>query len=65
MGKWKETVGIGFGTGRLKGTKKTTPVLHEDTGRVGGYQIEHWNDRVDADVRPETVKVKISMEGEG
>jgi hypothetical protein len=61
MGKWQETIGHGFGTGRRKGTTKRTPVTNEVTGGIGGYQTEHWDDRVDAEVRPDTVQMKMGF----
>jgi hypothetical protein len=33
-------------------------VLHEETGTVGGYQIYHWDGRVDAIVRPPTLHLR-------
>jgi hypothetical protein len=60
--RWRETVGHGFGTGRNKGGTKSWDVLHEDTGRVGGSQTEHWDGRVDAEIRPESVKMKIGLQ---
>jgi hypothetical protein len=58
-GRWRETIGSGFGTGRHKGTTKTTEVLHEGTGKVGGAQVEHWDGSMDAQVKPETVKYSM------
>jgi hypothetical protein len=31
-----------------RGTTKTTPVIDDDDGRVGGKHVEHWDDHVDA-----------------
>lgn len=59
MGRWKETIGVGFGTGLKKGTTKKWDVKNEDTGKVGGYQVEHWDDHLDAYVHPETVHYKM------
>jgi hypothetical protein len=64
-GRWRETVGHGFGTGRHKGTTKTWAVRDETNGKVGGYQTEHWNDRVDADVRPKALNLKLVAAEEG
>ena len=59
MGKWQETIGHGFGTGRNKGTTRRRDVIHEGTGKVGGAQVDHWDGSVDAEVKPETVKYKM------
>ena len=46
---------------RKTGQSERRTVLHEDTGRPGGYTVEHWDGRRDAVVTPETVKVKIGV----
>jgi hypothetical protein len=53
---WRER-GAAFGHDRGH-TSKTTPVLNEFTGRVGGTQTEHRDGRVDAHVTPETYRIK-------
>lgn len=64
-GKWRETVGVGFGTGLNKGKTKTWAVKNENTGEVGGFQTEHWDDHLDAHVTPKPVEAKFStMMGE-
>jgi hypothetical protein len=50
-----------IGAMRHRGSKKTTAVLDERTGRVAGHHIEHWDGRQDAIVRPETVRRKVSI----
>jgi len=59
-GKWRETIGTGFGTGRNKGTTQKHPVVNEYTGREGGYHVEHWDDRVDAVVKPDALNLQLS-----
>lgn len=61
-GRWQETIGVGFGTGLKKGTTKRTAVMNERTGRVGGYQTEHWDDRMDAEVNASSLKVRMNVE---
>ena len=50
MEKWQETVGQGFGTGRKKGTSKTKQVVNQDDGSLAGHEVEHWDDRQDANI---------------
>lgn len=57
--KWQETVGHGFGTGRLRGTTQRHAVRNEDTGKDAGYHVEHWDGSQDAVARPDTLKVKL------
>ena len=64
MGRWRETIGHGFGTGRNKGGTKKWAVTDEFTGKVGGHQVEHWDDRLDAYVKPETVRWSFGPKGE-
>ncbi len=61
MGKWQETVGTGFGTGRNKGTTKRESVTDERDGTEAGYHLEHWDDRVDAVATPKTTKMNIGV----
>lgn len=60
-GKWKETVGNGFGTGRRAGTTKKVPVTDERDGAVGGYHIEHWDGSQDAVINARPVNVKTGV----
>ncbi len=48
---------IGFAH-RNMGTTRTRLVTSEETGRVIGKQVDHWNGRVDAVARPETVHLR-------
>ena len=59
MGKWQETIGHGFGTGRRHGTEKVTEVTNEYTGERGGFQVEHWDDSMDAIITPKTQELKL------
>lgn len=34
----------------LRPRTNVIPVMNEDTGKVGGYYTEHWDDHVDATV---------------
>jgi hypothetical protein len=52
-------------TPRKWGSKKMTPVQREDDGTHGGLQIEHWNDRVDAVVRPKPIDVELNVKNPG
>lgn len=63
--RWRSTVGHGFGTGRHKGTTKTWDVLNESDGKVGGQQVEHWDDSLDAIVRPATVRYSFKAKEDG
>ena len=63
-GKWKETVGAGFGTGRNKGQTRKHDVIHEKDGTVGGHHIEHWDGRQDAVVKVKPVNAKVGLNGE-
>jgi hypothetical protein len=64
MGKWKETVGEGFGTGRHKGEKREHPVTDERDGTVGGKHVEHWDGRQDAIVQVKPVNAKSKTQGD-
>lgn len=62
---FQQRIGVGerqYLYGRHVGTTKKTPVPHERDGKVGGYQIEHWSGRVDAEVKARTVKLKATVE---
>lgn len=34
-------------------------VINEETGRIGGFQIEHWDGRLDALVTPHGMNIKF------
>ena len=52
MNKYQEKLkSLGFSLKR--GTTKRWAVINENTGKVGGYQTEHWDDHLDASVVPE------------
>lgn len=57
-GRWKETIGVGFGTGLKKGTKRKKPVTDELRGGIGGYHVEHWDDSQDAFITPQPIAAK-------
>lgn len=61
MGRWKETVGQGFGTGRNKGATKRTDVIDDRDGTVAGHHVEHWDDHRDAVAQPKGVTLKIKQ----
>ena len=64
MSDFKEKLqGLSFP--RKRGTSKKTQVQRESDGTVGGYQTEHWDDRVDATVQPKTLKMKLRMDRDG
>jgi len=58
MGKWKETVGEGFGTGAHKGEKKKVPVTNENDGTIGGFHVEHWDGSQDAVITPSPITAR-------
>ena len=39
-----------LGVSLRRGGTKRKPVVNEDTGQVGGYEVEHWDDHQDAHV---------------
>jgi len=48
--------------GRHVGTTRDRPVIADDgpsRGRSTGFHTDHWDGRVDATVRPETVRVSM------
>lgn len=51
---------INFG-GKKRGKTEVKPVINEDTGKIGGRQIEHWDGRVDAVVTPEPGQLKLKL----
>jgi hypothetical protein len=51
-----------IGAPRKWGQKKRTKVRREDDGGHAGLQIEHWDDRVDAVVRPRTVEATFVVD---
>lgn len=50
---------IGFA--RQRGASERRPILDERDGRVGGYEVEHWNDSQDAVVRPRPVRASVKL----
>jgi hypothetical protein len=50
-------------TPRKWGSKKTTRVRRDDDGTHAGLQIEHWDDRMDAVVRPKPVELSMTVDG--
>ncbi len=63
MGKWQETIGEGFGTGRTKGQSRKHAVTDERDGSVGGYHTEHWDGSQDATVLVKPAGVGVSVNG--
>lgn len=60
--KWQDK---NVGAPRKWGSKKTTRVRGDSDGSHAGLQIEHWDDRMDAIVRPKTITVKPVVESVG
>ena len=48
-------------TPRRWGQKKKTNVRRDDDGTHAGLQIEHWDDRTDAVVRPKPIDVSLTV----
>jgi hypothetical protein len=63
VSKWRETIGVGFGTGRNKGQERTHVVVDERDGSVGGRHIEHWDGSQDAIVNVKPAGVGVSVSG--
>jgi len=59
MGKYSS---VGFLVRR--GTSKTTKVRRDSDGQFGGVQTEHWDGRLDANVVPESVELKVAVGGD-
>lgn len=64
MGKWKETVGEGFGTGRNRGKTRKKSVVDERNGQIAGHHTEHWDGSQDATATPGTVRVRSTVQDE-
>jgi len=62
--EYLQSVKTEMGTGRHKGTTKTTVVPDERKDRVAGYQHYHWDGKVSATVTPEPVKIKVNFRPE-
>ena len=63
MGKWRETIGEGFGTGRTAGQTRTHKVVNELDGTFGGTQTEHWDGRQDANVLLRPINLRTQAQG--
>lgn len=50
-----------LGFPRRIGTSQRKEVTDERDGTVGGYQTEHWDDSVDADIHLKTVHVRGNL----
>ena len=48
--KWSS---IGFL--KKRGQKEKVPVVNEETGKVGGYHVKHWDGKQDAHVMPQGI----------
>jgi hypothetical protein len=44
--------------GRRHGTTETRVVTRDDNGKPAGYQVQHWDGRVDAVVTPSRLALK-------
>jgi hypothetical protein len=49
---------------KRKGTSNVKPKVNELTGRIGGKEIEHWDDSQDAVIIPDPVRYRIAKEDE-
>ena len=47
---------------RKTGQSERRPVTNELTGKIGGYQIEHWDGSQDAEVRPDSINLKTATQ---
>ena len=59
MGKYSS---VGFLVRR--GTSKTTKIRRDSDDQIGGVQTEHWDGRLDANVVPESVEIKVAVGGD-
>jgi hypothetical protein len=59
MGKYSS---VGILTKR--GSSNRKPIRRDSDGKVGGVQIEHWDGRVDAQIVPESVDIKVVSGGD-
>ena len=59
MGKYSS---VGVLTKR--GSSNRKPVRRDSDGKVGGVQPEHWDGRVDAQIVPESVDIKVVSGGD-
>lgn len=62
--EWAKRIGVGerqFVYGRKAGSTEVVPVTNENTGKIGGEHLKHWDGSVSAVVRPEPIKAKFHM----
>jgi hypothetical protein len=52
-----------LGVLRHRGRSKAEVKVNEDTGRVAGYEREHWDDSRDAFAAPEPVAMGLTKKG--
>jgi hypothetical protein len=64
MGRWQETIGEGFGTGKHAGTERKHPVTDQRDGTIGGYHTEKWDGSQDATVKIKPVAVRAKTQGD-
>lgn len=67
MNEWQRRIGVGEPSRAFltkAGTSRRRLITTEEgptRGKVGGAEIDHWDGRVDAVVRPETIRASMSM----
>jgi hypothetical protein len=67
--EWQRHVGVGEELHNVARSEnkvpRSTPVVSDSTGIVGGYKIEHGSGRVDAHVSPATVAAGAGAQAPG
>ena len=64
--EFQERIGVGERQhlfGRHAGTTRTRPVINDDgssRGQAGGTHTDHWDGRMDATVKPNTLRAQVS-----
>lgn len=60
MNEYQEKIRT-IGVSTRRGSSRRKNVIDERDGSVGGYHVEHWDDRQDAVVQPKTLRVKAKL----
>ena len=53
-----------IGVSLRRGTANRKPVIRDDDGTIGGYEIEHWDDHQDAEVHARPVRASLAVNEE-